>query len=111
MAFPGPKLLSELSSGEGTYPGGAGSGEDLSSPQCLFGAKCNPVVYNGRYLGLYVLEDICIRLAHQVFPPSDLWFPLKSKLVVMLPTQFLSLPLVVVQNLSCSRPCDDTQGL
>lgn len=65
----------------------------------LFGAKGNSVVCSGRCL---VVNGILHY--HQVFPPPGLWFPLKSKLVVvMLATQFLSLPLVC-QNLSCSPP-------
>lgn len=93
MAFPGPRLPPELSSGEGPYPGGPSSGEDFSSPQGLFGAKCNSVVM------MIISSD------------PRLWFPLKSKLVVILATQFLSLPLVSAKIVLAAIPCDDTQTL
>lgn len=65
MAFPGPRLPPELSSGEGSYPGGTSSGEDFSSPQGLFGTKCNWVVRSGRCL----VVNATLTLSSGIPPP------------------------------------------
>lgn len=59
--------------------------------QPLFGAKCNSVVM------MIISSD------------PRLWFPLKSKLVVILATQFLSLPLVSAKIVLAAIPCEDAQ--